>query len=558
MSKHTVQCPTCGRVTELSDRLFQGLPKNYTCPMCSTVIDVAKAVAMSEERKKGLVSVIKYEGDNQTFIWKHPVEDFNLGSQLIVHESQEAIFFRDGKALDLFKAGRYTLETQNLPLLQGLYRLPTNAETPFQCEVYFINKTIQMGIKWGTPDKVRFIDPLTGTPLEIGASGEMNLTVSDSRRLLLKLVGTMNGVSWSNESDSFTKSLQRSFRPLISSAVKTNLSAVIKQNDIDLLEIDEKLNLISDNLKEKIKDGFEEYGLTIPQFYVTSVVLPEDDPNFKRIRELHTVTLQAKVLQAQSSIKVVQAQNETLYRTEQEKRLAAIEAAHRETELQRQLTETEIAKREAERQIIEAQADAQTQRLQGLTEAEIMRAKGYSQKDVLQADVQKAYAEGIGNMNISGSGGMMGDILGLEAGLAAAGSIAPQIGNMFGRMQFGQSSVPQNSTIPDTWQCNCGNAASGMFCNNCGNKKPSAAETWDCTCGNKNIIGNFCNNCGAKKPELLKPWNCTCGNKNIIGNFCNMCGAGKPEEPSTWDCSCGNTNITGNFCNNCGKRRGES
>ena len=64
--------------------------------------------------KTNLASIIKYEGDNKTFIWKHPVEDFNLGSQLIVHESQEAIFFKDGQALDSFGPGRYTLETQQL------------------------------------------------------------------------------------------------------------------------------------------------------------------------------------------------------------------------------------------------------------------------------------------------------------------------------------------------------------------------------------------------------------------------------------------------------------
>ena len=233
---------------------------------------------MSEERKKGIVSVIQYEGDNNTFIWKHPVQNFNLGTQLIVHESQQAIFFRDGKALDLFGAGRYTLETGNLPFLQSLYSLPTNTDTPFQCQVYFINKTVQMALKWGTPDKVRFIDPLTGTPLEIGASGEMNLTVSDSRKLLLKLVGTMNGISWEEGGEGFTKSLQKSFRPLISNAVKTNLSGVIKANDIDLLVIDEKLDIISDNLKAKILPGFEEYGLTIPQFYVTSIIFRKMTP----------------------------------------------------------------------------------------------------------------------------------------------------------------------------------------------------------------------------------------------------------------------------------------
>ena len=90
----------------------------YTCPVCDFVNDVPERLMAEKIRKEGLASIIKYEGDNETLVWKHPIEDFNLGSQLIVHESQEAIFFRDGQALDLFGAGRYTLETQQLPLLE--------------------------------------------------------------------------------------------------------------------------------------------------------------------------------------------------------------------------------------------------------------------------------------------------------------------------------------------------------------------------------------------------------------------------------------------------------
>ena len=225
---------------------------------------------MSEKiRKSGLASIIKYEGNNETFIWKHPIEDFNYGSQLIVHESQEAVFFKDGQALDTFGPGRYTLETQQLPLLEKAYKLPTDTEGTFHSEIYFINKTVQMAIKWGTPDKVRFIDPLTGTPLDLGASGTMNIQVSNSRKLLVKLVGTNKGIAW-EEGPGFTKSLQASFRPMISNAVKTNLPTVIKSEAIDLLEIDEKLDIISANLREKILPGFEEFGLTIPQFYVTN------------------------------------------------------------------------------------------------------------------------------------------------------------------------------------------------------------------------------------------------------------------------------------------------
>lgn len=497
MSKATIVCPKCSTHIDLGG-VFRDLPTTTVCPVCKTVIDVNAEIAKDSESKKGLLSIIKYEGDNSTFIWKHPIEDFSYGSQLIVHESQEAFFYRDGKALDTFGPGRHTLETQNLLILRSIYSLPTNSDSVFHSEIYFVNKTVQMALKWGTSDKVRLIDPLTGTPLEIGASGEMNLKVADSRKLLLKLVGTSRGIAWSSDGNEFTKSLQRSFRPMISNAVKTNLPAVIRKNDIDLLEIDEKLGLISDDLKSKIIPGFEEYGLTVPEFYVTSIILPEDDPNFRRIRDLHTMALQVRMIQAQASLKVTQAQADTLYRTEQEKSRAAIEASRRDAELQRQLTETEIKKREAERKVIEAQAEAAAHRVQGLTEAEVMRAQGYDQKDVLQAEVQKAYAEGIGNMNISGGGGAAGDIMSLGIGMAAAGQLAPQISNMFGNIDRQNT----QTVSPDTWQCSCGNTATGMFCNKCGSRKPDTEmpDTWQCSCGNT-ASGMYCNRCGKKKGE---------------------------------------------------------
>lgn len=481
----------------------------YTCPVCDCINDIQERLVSENIKKDGLASIIKYEGNNDTFIWKHPIEDFNYGSQLIVHESQEAIFFKDGQALDIFGPGRYTLETQQLPLIEKAYKLPTDTEGTFHSEVYFINKTVQMAVKWGTAEKVRFIDPLTGVPLELGVSGEMNIQVCNSKKLLVKLVGTMSGLSW-DEGAEMTKSLKSSFRPMIANAVKTNLPSVIKNEAIDLLEIDEKLDIISECLKEKVQAGFEEYGLTVPQFYVTTVVLPEDDPNFKRIRELHTITLQTRMLQAEATIKTAQAQSETMYRTAQEQSKAAIEVAQREAELQRQITETEIAKREAERKIIAAQAEAQAQRMAGLTEAEIMQAKGYSQKDVIQAEVQKAYAEGIGNMgpSISAGGGssIVGDMLGLGVGMAAANAVAPQIGNMM-------QGIANPMMQPQMQQ------------------QMTAGGSWDCSCGQKGIVGNFCSNCGAKKPQpaMLEMWNCTCGQVGIIGNFCSNCGKKRGE-----------------------------
>lgn len=369
-----------------------------------------------------IADIIKYEGDNSTFIWKHPAEDFNCFSQLIVHESQEAILFLNGQALDLFGPGRYTLESQNIPVLGKILNKATGDESPFHCEVYFINKTVQMAVKWGTDSRVRFIDTLTGVPLEIGASGEMNLQVCDSRKLLIKLVGTTNGIAWGDNRLGFTKSLNDCFRPLISTAVKANLASAVKQGNLDILEIDERLEELSTILKSKLIPGFEEYGLTIPEFYVTTVLLPENDPNFKKIRELHTISFQKRMVEAEAEIRTAQATAE-----------AEVTAAQRQIELERQTTETEIAKREAERELIKAQTEAQAAKMAGFAEAEIMAAKGITEKDYVQADVQKAFAEGLGNMGSGsgGGGGMMGDIVGLGVGLQAANAMSGQFSGIF-------------------------------------------------------------------------------------------------------------------------------
>lgn len=524
-------CAQCG-VRLLADR---GAEK-YTCPVCDCVNDVQERIVSEKIKKDGLASIIKFEGDNEALIWKHPIEDFNYGSQLIVHESQEAIFFRDGQALDLFGAGRYTLETQQLPLLESLYKLPTDTEGTFHSEVYFINKTVQMSIKWGTPDKLRFIDPLTSTPLELGVSGEMNLQVADSRRLLLKLVGTQSGIAW-DDRDGFAKSLRESFRPLIVNTVKSTLPGIIRDSQIDLLEIDQHVDDISATLREKLLPGFAEYGLTIPQFYVTHIVLPEDDPNFKRIRELHTVMLQTRMYQAEATVKTVQAQSEASYRTAQEESKAAITAAQRKVVLEQQTTETELARREAERKLIHAQADAEARRLEGageadvtrmtgLSEAEVMRAKGYTQRDVLDADVKKAYAAGLGQMGSNGGGSALGDIAGLGVTLGAMGGVINMTKGAVAPM-FEQASP----AVP-------------------------AGSGWDCpACGKKAISSNFCPDCGAKKPEASSGWDCpSCGTKNIVSNFCPNCGAKRAV--LTWTCpDCGTTDIKSNFCPNCGRKK---
>ena len=365
----------------------------------------------------------------------------------------------------------------------------------------------------GTDSKVRYIDPESGVPLELGACGEMNLKVVDGRKLLIKLVGTMNGIAWDNNGGNFTKSLQNSFRPLISTAVKSNLTASIKARNINILEVDEHLAELGDALHKKIVPGFEEYGLTIPQFYLTNVVLPENDPNFKKIKELYTISLQKRMLRAEAEIRTAQAQTE-----------AEVTAARRQIDIEKQMTQTEIAKHEAERRIIEAQAEAAKKKAEGFAEAEVMRAKGYNEKDVIQADVQKAYAAGIGNMGGNGGtgGSAMSDIIGLGIGLQAAGAVGSQVSGMFAGMaqQPAQQPAPAQCICPS---CGASLPENAKFCLECGEKIVSVpAGMIVCPeCGKTVVKGKFCPECGHKFVTACPK----CGKAVPEGaKFCLECG----------------------------------
>ena len=226
-----------------------------------------------------IVDVIQYEGDNSTFVWKHPCEDFNTGTQLIVHESQEAVFFSNGQALDLFGPGRYTLETENIPLLRRLQNIPTGGETPFHCEVYFINKTEQMAIRWGTDSKVQYVEPTYKFPISIGASGEMSLCVDDSRKLLVKLVGTEHGLD--------RQQLTTYFRGILMMRVKTYIAQSMRENAINIFEIDEKLESFSADMHQRLIPDFLDYGVQLKRFFVTTIVKPDGDPQYEKFKELH-------------------------------------------------------------------------------------------------------------------------------------------------------------------------------------------------------------------------------------------------------------------------------
>lgn len=331
-----------------------------------------------------IADIIKYEGDNTTFIWKHPCEDFNALTQLIVHESQEAIFMMNGQALDLFGPGRYTLETQNIPLIGKALNIPTGGQTPFHCEVYFINKTEQMAIKWGTDSKVQFMEPTFNFPLAIGASGEMSLRVNDSRKLLIKLVGTEDFLGQAG--------LTRYFRAFLMTRVKSYIAQVIQQQKINIFEIDAHLNELSAALMKLLQPDFDDYGIALERFFLTTVVKPDGEPTYEKFKSLY-FRQYADITEARI----------------------------------RQQTQVIDAETEAQKTVIASQAMATKRAQEGYT---YQQERGF---DVAQ-DVAKNEATGqftnmgVGLGTMAGVGGAVGGLVGnaVNGALDSAGSPQPQ------------------------------------------------------------------------------------------------------------------------------------
>lgn len=388
-----------------------------------------------------IADIIKYEGDNSTFVWKHPCEDFNTTTQLIVHESQEAMLFLNGHALDLFSSGRYTLETENIPLLRRLINIPTGGQTPFHCEVYFINKTEQMAIRWGTDSKVQYVEPTYKFPIYIGASGEMVLSVADSRKLLVKLVGTEQLLN--------RQQLTIYFRSILMTKVKTYMAQVMKANAINIFEIDESLETFSAELQNRLVPDFLDYGVQLKRFYVTTIVKPDDDPQYEKFKELH-FRQYADIAEAQLQQKVEIIEQQT----------------------------------EAQKMVIESQAISQKRIQEGYT---YQQERGYdvAEKAAQNEGVGEFSNMGIGLGMMTGVGGTLGSIVGGTVSDAFSGIVTPV-----------QSVAELTNRFCD--QCGAELTPGAVFCDECGS--PQTISDTCMKCGFKfQKPGKFCPKCGSKR-----------------------------------------------------------
>lgn len=224
-----------------------------------------------------IVEVVKYNGGPDVFAWKYPSEELGTWTQLIVNESQVAILFKGGKALDIFESGRHTLETANIPILNNIINLPFGGRSPFTAEVWYVNKIFSLDIKWGTASPIQIQDPKYGVFVPVRANGMFGIQIEDSKKFLIKLVGTLSIFDKSN--------LLKYFRGLYITKVKDTISTYLIKKQVGIMEINAYIDELSNYMKERIEPTLREYGINLVNFYVNDISIPEDDPAVIKLKE---------------------------------------------------------------------------------------------------------------------------------------------------------------------------------------------------------------------------------------------------------------------------------
>ena len=228
-----------------------------------------------------IIDVVRFDGlrNRDWFIYKYPSDQLVMGTQLIVQEGQIALFVRNGIVADMFYPGAYTLATENLPILRTFVNLPFGGRTPFSAEVYFINTTTRLDVNWGTIDPIQLVDPKYYVKLRVRAFGQMGLQLSNPTTFFKGLIGGMQQADVVK-----MDKIKEYFRGIIAIKAKSAIADAIITNGTSALEISTQLEKLSDYVRQQILPAFEQWGLTIVNFYIQSINFPDED--FEKINKI--------------------------------------------------------------------------------------------------------------------------------------------------------------------------------------------------------------------------------------------------------------------------------
>ncbi len=213
------------------------------------------------------LDVIEYFFEDETEMVHRVPEsgsgETKLGSQLVVRENQTAVFFRDGKGLDVFGPGRHTLTTMNLPILTKVLSLPFGFKSPFRCEVLFINMRIFTDMKWGTRNPVAFRDSEFGL-VRLRAYGNFTMRITQPLLFINTLVATKGMMT--------TEGISGYLRDVIVSRLNDLLGEHMK-SILDLPQSYDELSVVA---KVRLKEDYDKYGIELIDFFINEITPPDE------------------------------------------------------------------------------------------------------------------------------------------------------------------------------------------------------------------------------------------------------------------------------------------
>ena len=421
-----------------------------------------------------IISVIKNNSLGNSLCTKFPYEDFNIGSQLIVAEYEEALFMKDGVIEYVFGPGKYTLTTENYPFLTKLVsKFVSGGVSPYNCKIYFINKSHHLELKWGTGTPVRVIDPKWAIEVHVQARGAYSVVVNDGKKFFLKFVGA--------NASAVEQDIEKNFKTAFKQNITDELAEYLTSKDEEVLVVCNKKKALADEMMPILNGVLDEYGVELVNFYIENIEIPENDPCMARIREMR-IKRQEKMFEREQS-----AADERL-----------------RYDLRRESSE-------ADRYVSGQMAQADYERM------------SIRDQDGNNGWARQEYAETL--KTIAANDGAGGAFMNAGMGLTMGATVGKMVGELAGGVQPGSPLGAAGAGVKKNIcpKCNAVVPEGMKFCGNCGS--PVEQPKTVCpSCGAEVAPGmKFCGICGASL--AVKKVCKVCGNELEANQaFCGQCG----------------------------------